>query len=106
MSTMTDTQYRQILESGAEKFQHRVSCRECFTCQLHDSPEQCADFDADDFRIDSQTGECMDEGWLISHDFYIADEQRAEQLTQALWGQTVAEAYAEDDATCYWTQWS
>lgn len=94
-----------MLEDGAAKFKERTTTPGKFYCELHDNPTQCADDDSFEHRIDSQTGECMNEGWVINYDFYIADQDRAEALTQRLWGQSIEEAYEEDEATCYWTQW-
>lgn len=74
-------------------------------CHLTETDEGCELMGTDEFRIDSQTNECMTSGWIIDNDFYIADEDRAETLTQKLWGQTIEEAYAEDDDSCFWTQW-
>lgn len=101
---MNLTDYSTMLAQGREQFHARTSGTD-WTCTIHDTPQQCTDEKADNFRIDSQTGQCIWDGWVINEDIYIGDEERAEKITQELWGQTIEEAYDDDSDTCYWTQW-
>lgn len=66
----------------------------------------------DEFRVDSETGECMSAGWYYADiSGYIGNEERAEALCQRLWGQSITEAYEEceeefEDNDCfYYTEW-
>lgn len=83
-------------------------------CDIHDDLNDCGDVHNDSdatHRIDSETGECMDEGWLYDMgEAYIATQDRAEALCQRLWGQTISEAFDDSEENCdgqafFYTEW-
>ncbi|MFW0120252.1 hypothetical protein ACN08Y_10100 [Rothia sp. P5764] len=78
-------------------------------CTEHEDLTQCGT-EGELWRTDSETGECMGEGWCFEDgEAYIWEESRAEDLSQRWWGQTISEAYAECEAeditSIYYTQW-
>lgn len=87
-------------------------------CEVHeDEMEYCNldnfgdNFSGMEWRIDSETGECMNAGWMYEMgEAYIADEARAEALCQRLWGQSIEEAYEDseenhDGEAFFYTEW-
>ena len=64
-----------------------------------------------EWRIDSETGECMNAGWMFEMgEAYIADEDRAEALCQRLWNQNIEEAYEDSEENgngeaFFYTEW-
>lgn len=87
-------------------------------CEVHeDEMEYCgfdpyeATFNGAEWRIDSETGECMNAGWMYEMGkAYISDEARAEALCQRLWGQSIEEAYEDseenhDREVFFYTEW-
>lgn len=77
-----------------------------FDCPIHTYPEQCADEFPEDFRRDSQTGQCMKEGWVFEEGmYYIADRDRTEALCQKIFGASVEEVYEEYTEDVYYTEW-
>lgn len=64
-----------------------------------------------EWRIDSETGECMNTGLMFEMgEAYIADENRAEALCQRLWNQNIEEAYEDSEENgngeaFFYTEW-
>lgn len=75
-------------------------------CEIHADLTQCGDTTADNYRVDSETGRCMSEGWaFFGGVYYIADEFRAEALCRRLWHAGIAEAYHDEADDIYYTEW-
>lgn len=75
-------------------------------CGVHPSLEDCGDTGAEDYRIDSETGACIKEGWVfLGGMFYLADEERAQGLCQRLWGLSLEDAYDDASDDVYYTEW-
>lgn len=73
---------------------------------IHSNPGACGDTTAENYRVDSETGECMKEGWIFFGGlYYIADEERAQRLSNTLWGLSLEEAYSDDSDDMYYTEW-
>lgn len=68
-------------------------------------------WDGNEWRIDSETGECMNAGWMFEMgEAYVADEDRAESLCQSLWNQNIEEAYEDSEENgngeaFFYTEW-
>lgn len=75
-------------------------------CKVHTDLGECGDRFADDYRIDSETGQCMTDGWVFLGGMYhIADELRAEALCLRLWGGGITEFYRDETDDVYYTEW-
>lgn len=87
-------------------------------CYVHeDELERCgldpceANFSGSEWRLDSETGACMNAGWLFEMgEAYIANEARAGALCQRLWGQSMEDAYEDseenyDGEVFFYTEW-
>lgn len=76
------------------------------SCSVHQDTRDCMNQELDNFRIDSQTGECITEGWCFDFgSFYIGDETRAQALCHEVYGVSIEEIYEEDDELVYYTEW-
>ncbi len=77
------------------------------SCSVHENTNDCMNQELDNFRIDSQTGECITKGWYFDFGaFYIGDEERAESLCHEVYGVSIEEIFEEDDELVYYTEWS
>ncbi|WP_237243184.1 hypothetical protein [Rothia nasisuis] len=66
---------------------------------------QCGEFESE-HRVDSETGECMVEGWVfLGGLYYISNEQRAEELCRRLWGAGIEEVYSDETEDVYYSEW-
>ncbi|WP_237202012.1 hypothetical protein [Rothia nasimurium] len=75
-------------------------------CEVHADLRECGDRLAEDYRVDSETGQCMVEGWVfLGGMYYIADELRAEALCRRLWGAGLEEVYSKETDDVYYTEW-
>lgn len=75
-------------------------------CSVHTDLSQCGDPLAEDYRLDSETGECMKEGWVFfGGDYHIAQEERAERICQTLWGAGLDQVYDDESDDLYYTEW-
>lgn len=75
-------------------------------CQVHTDLRHCGDPSAENYRIDSGTGQCMTKGWVfLGGLYYIADELRAEALCHSLWGSEIAQVYSDETDHIYYTEW-
>ena len=77
------------------------------SCSVHQNTNDCMNQDLDNFRIDSQTGECITKGWYFDFGaFYVGEEERAQALCLAVYGASIEEIYEEDDELVYYTEWN
>ncbi len=76
------------------------------TCKVHTDLTLCGDRFAEDYRIDTQTGQCMNAGWIfLDSYYYIASQDRAEVLCHQLWGMGLEEKYDDSCDDVYYTEW-
>lgn len=77
------------------------------SCSVHADTSYCMNQDLDNFRIDSQTGECITKGWYFDFGaFYIGEKSRAEALCHEVYGASIEEIFEEDDELVYYSEWS
>lgn len=75
-------------------------------CEVRTDLTQCGDTTAESYKVDSETGQCMTDGWVfLGGMYYIADELRAEALCRRLWSLGIAEAYHDETDDVYYTEW-
>ena len=76
------------------------------SCSVHQNTNDCMNQDLDNFRIDSQTGECITKGWYFDFGaFYGGGEERSQALCLEVYGASIEEIYDEDDGLVYYTEW-
>ena len=77
--------------------------------QTHEIAGNSGDFSefiSDGLRFDSKTGLPMTRGWVVdSGAYYLADIEDVEALCQELWGETLDEAYSDNEDYVYYTEW-
>ena len=75
-------------------------------CEAHADLEECGDRLAEYYRVDSETGQCMTDGWVFMGGmYYIADELRAGALCHRIWGIGLEEVYSDETDDVYYTEW-